>query len=170
MNRSRLVPGCLVRLGLLVTAALLVVLLTAAGAVGKAIPPAQQLGTAGGLSGEVLRQDMQSEAAQAPVFKPRVLCFCAEWCGVCHRMKKAIAAARVRFADRVEFVGIDIDDPANAALVKRFEVDIIPSLFFVARNGQVVFAQLGYPGPEGLNRDVHTLIREDRHCTTSEAR
>lgn len=77
-----------------------------------------------------------------------VLDFYTTWCGPCKQMEPAFEAAKSRYTS-ISFKRYDAEDPANAALVKRFAVQAYPTIVMIDGKGKVLFNQPGsLPGDE----------------------
>jgi thiol-disulfide isomerase/thioredoxin len=77
-----------------------------------------------------------------------VLDFYTTWCGPCKQMEPAFEAAKSRYTS-ISFKRYDAEDPANAALVKRFAVQAYPTIVMIDGRGKVLFNQAGsLPGDE----------------------
>lgn len=90
--------------------------------------------------------------------KPTVIWFWTPWCAICRAESKAVATLSVKYAGKVNFLGIgangSVDEmkefvgmhkvtkvthlnDANGALWNRFGVVIQPTLVFVDKNGKI---------------------------------
>jgi alpha-beta hydrolase superfamily lysophospholipase/thiol-disulfide isomerase/thioredoxin len=75
--------------------------------------------------------------------KPSVLLFCAPWVESCRRIKEHMAEVTGTYASRINFVEIDADDPANNALLQKFEIGPLPAVLFLSGSNEVVSYILG---------------------------
>jgi type IV pilus assembly protein PilM len=75
--------------------------------------------------------------------KPRVLYFYAQWCAQCKKVGPPIEQAALKFADKVDFVKIDVDDKANASMVAKYNAKVIPDVYIVGTNGETITHLLG---------------------------
>ena len=88
----------------------------------------------------------------------RVVCLCAQWCGVCREYDAAFAQAAAAFGGRAEFVRLDIEDEAD--LLDPVEIENFPTLL-IARGAQVLFFGTITPQPQTLARLVQGALAGD---------
>lgn len=75
--------------------------------------------------------------------KPVFLNFHSHRCIPCIEMEKVIEEVEPEYAGRVEFVAVDVYDPAELSLCDYFQVRVIPTSFFIDAGGTVVNAYEG---------------------------
>lgn len=61
--------------------------------------------------------------------------FYATWCGPCKVMHPILEEYKKLVGDSVRVLKLDIDSPANVAIVKEYHVSSVPTLMFF-RNGE----------------------------------
>ncbi len=61
--------------------------------------------------------------------------FYATWCGPCKVMHPILEDYKKQMGDGVRILKVDIDSPANANLVKGYQISSVPTLMFF-RNGE----------------------------------
>lgn len=76
--------------------------------------------------------------------RPALLNFMASWCPPVQRMKPLMDQITQKYGSDIQIQNIDIDDPANAQLVKQYSVKSLPDVFFLDSKGQVVEHIQGY--------------------------
>jgi len=111
--------------------------------------------------------------------RPTVVNVWASWCVPCRSEAPLLAAAHARYGDRVDFVGIDVEDSpaAAAAFVAEFGLtfeqlsdpagevrDLLgvpgtPATYFVASGGEIVRTHAGVVDEAGLALGVDELLR-----------
>ncbi|MDI1313527.1 thioredoxin family protein [Prosthecobacter sp.] len=76
--------------------------------------------------------------------KPVILVFSASWCGPCQSMKKDVYPSSVvqPLQDKFNWAYLDIDDETNGKLAKTYQVESIPSLFFLDADGKTTLDEL----------------------------
>lgn len=87
-----------------------------------------------------------------------VLIFNAKWCEPCKDMADVVAEAKKRFGDRVRFIEIDVDDPANEKLVEQYSVSPVPTVVFLRPDGQVADYSIGYSGIDGWVKGMKKVL------------
>lgn len=70
--------------------------------------------------------------------QPQFLDFFGWWCGICNAMAPDITATKAEFGSTVEYLHLDVDDPANAALIEQFAVAGTPTFVLLDGEGQIV--------------------------------
>ena len=75
--------------------------------------------------------------------KPSVLFFCAPWVDTCASLKQSIAEVKSPFKDKINFVEIYADAPANQSLVHKNGINPLPAVLFLNGQNEVVSYVLG---------------------------
>lgn len=70
--------------------------------------------------------------------KPRVLEFYADWCGPCRSYGPIVDDAAKKWAGKVDFARLNVDNPESRKLATVFEVSAIPRTIFIDSNGKKV--------------------------------
>jgi cytochrome c biogenesis protein CcmG/thiol:disulfide interchange protein DsbE len=111
---------------------------------------------------------------------PAVINFWASWCVPCKGEAPAFAAAAKRFAGRVVFVGIDVQDLPSSArrFLKRYKVNYVsvrdgtdrtytaygltgvPETYYVDATGHVVHHAVGAVSQDELVTSINALLKE----------
>ena len=91
------------------------------------------------MPGEKISNTATAEAKASD--KPVLLVFSAAWCPPCNAMKHDVwpdaAVSRVVNSDFVP-VYVDVDNPASAAVARRYGISGIPAVLVVDANGDVI--------------------------------
>ena len=90
--------------------------------------------------------------------KPKVLVFNAGWCQPCKDMDSIIDQAKQKFGQRVDFLTIDVDNPANTKLVDEYEIGPVPTTVFLKASGEIGSFQIGYSGIDGMASGLQSLL------------
>lgn len=88
------------------------------------------------------REDFDAARVEAKAGnKPMLLVFSAAWCPPCNAMKHDVwpdaAVSRVVNSDFVPLY-VDVDNPGNAPIARRYNVSGIPAVLVVDANGEVI--------------------------------
>lgn len=94
--------------------------------------------------------------------KPMVLVFSAVWCGPCQQMKKDVypSDAVKAFHDKFEWAYLDADEEANASLMKKFNVEGIPHIQFLNKEGKDIGSQVGSTSPEDFANTLEKTLKK----------
>lgn len=110
--------------------------------------------------------------------KPALVNFFASWCTACRAEAPTLEAAARRFARRVRFVGIDVDDArssasafvrhyhltypvgvdSNGEVAASYHASGLPITVFLSPSGAVVGRQVGAIGQKALLGQLHSMI------------
>lgn len=82
--------------------------------------------------------------------RPKLLDFYATWCPPCQKLSPILDGAERKYAGKIDFVRLNIDEPAAADLAKKYNIHSIPNLFFLDTKGNVVDHIEGGPSEDVL--------------------
>ncbi|MEN9203509.1 MAG: thioredoxin family protein [Thermostichus sp. DG_1_6_bins_120] len=90
------------------------------------------------------------EEAQANA-KPSLVEFYADWCTTCRSMAPVLANLKDEFAQQVNFVMLNVDNPKWLPELSRYRVNGIPHFLFLDREGTALGSAIGEQ-PESVLR------------------
>ena len=90
--------------------------------------------------------------------RPSCVAFYAPWCESCKREAADMLRLKRAYSDRLNFVLLNGDDPANAAAVRIFGVDGIPHIALVSSDRQVQRALVGAVPRQILEAALDNLL------------
>ncbi|MFT5090772.1 MAG: thioredoxin [Candidatus Latescibacterota bacterium] len=82
----------------------------------------------------------------------------AAWCGPCRQLEPIIAAAAGKYAARVKFCKVDVDD--SPLLVTKYDVQAVPTLLFL-RAGEPVGRHVGLLSLSDLENKLDSFLEEN---------
>lgn len=91
-------------------------------------------------------------------FKGKKACvvdFYADWCRPCKMMEPAFAKAAEKYAGKVNFYKINVDN--NKDIASAYQITGIPTLFFCSADGKMTRVS-GYLSEEQINEMVGTIL------------
>lgn len=89
--------------------------------------------------------------------KPSLVEFYADWCTTCRAMAPLLADLKKEFADQVNFVMLNVDNPKWLPELSRYRVNGIPHFLFLDRQGEVLGSAIGEQPPSILRANVLAL-------------
>ena len=75
--------------------------------------------------------------------KPTFLEFYAEWCEVCKEMAPKISYLKKEYENDINFVFINVDNQKWEKYIRKFNVNGIPQINLLDRNGNLIFTFIG---------------------------
>lgn len=95
-------------------------------------------------AGAVQASALTSAATPSPVTgRGKVYAFYAKWADQCKGLSDILTRLSSMYGDRVEVTKVDIEDTKSDPLVDQFKIGPIPTVVFVAPNGQVTSTVIG---------------------------
>ncbi|MBW4617080.1 MAG: thioredoxin family protein [Desmonostoc vinosum HA7617-LM4] len=75
--------------------------------------------------------------------KPSLVEFYADWCTVCQKMAPGIAELEKQYADKLNFVMLNVDNTKWLPEMLKYRVDGIPHFVFLGENGETIAQAIG---------------------------
>jgi thioredoxin 1 len=97
--------------------------------------------------------------------KPKVIDFYADWCGPCKALKPVLEKTKKKYEDKVEFVALNADDEETQKLMEKYGVSALPTLVFLAPDGEMVTYSVGFSGEENITWSIKTLLQSSKEHT-----
>ena len=92
--------------------------------------------------------------------RPRVLFFYAPWCELSDKLGKDLVQSGINHSNGVDFVAINAEDKKYAALVDRYNADMLPLVVFIGSSGSPVSMMQGYTGPGAVKSAVEMILSD----------
>ncbi|MGB6298700.1 MAG: thioredoxin family protein [Rivularia sp. (in: cyanobacteria)] len=90
--------------------------------------------------------------------KPSLIEFYANWCTVCQKMAPDIATLETEYADKVNFVMLNVDNNKWLPEMLQYRVDGIPHFVFLDKNAQAQAETIGDQPRTIMLRNLEALI------------
>lgn len=88
--------------------------------------------------------------------KPTIVDFSATWCPPCQQLKPIFERLEKEFDGRINFIKVDVDE--NPALAQNYQVQSIPMLLFLNKDGQVQNTIIGFQNYDQLLAAINTYF------------
>jgi thiol-disulfide isomerase/thioredoxin len=85
--------------------------------------------------------------------------FYADWCGDCRAMAPVMHDLQDRYASRVNFVFLDIQDPQTQSLQDRLGYEFPPHFFLLAGDGEVLNEWIGFVPETEISAHIEVALR-----------
>lgn len=93
--------------------------------------------------------------------KPSLVEFYADWCTVCQKMAPDIAKLEEQYADKVNFVMLNVDNTKWLPELLKYRVDGIPHFMFLGKHGESIAQAIGDQPPTVMSSNLEALINGD---------
>ncbi|MFS8867717.1 thioredoxin domain-containing protein [Synechococcus sp. H65.1] len=93
--------------------------------------------------------------------KPSLVEFYADWCTTCRSMAPLLANLKAEFAQQVNFVMLNVDNPKWLPELSRYRVNGIPHFLFLDSQGEVVGSAIGEQPASVLRANLLALVAGD---------
>lgn len=90
--------------------------------------------------------------------KPVLLCFHSTKCIPCIEMEKNLNQVMPEYQGKVEFVIVDVYDPAEDSLNRQYGIQTIPTTFLLKGDGQAANSLQGALTPDQLRKELDALL------------
>lgn len=90
--------------------------------------------------------------------RPKVYDFYTTWCGPCKVLKPIFDSVEHEYKGKVDMISLDAEDPANKAIVEKYQIFGYPTLVFVDSLGRKVDEATGLVPKTELERRVKKLL------------
>ena len=92
--------------------------------------------------------------------KPSLMEFYADWCTVCQKMVPDIAQLEKQYAEKVNFVMLNVDNTKWLPEMLKYRVDGIPHFVYLNKNGEPVAQAIGDQPRTILSSNVEALVAD----------
>lgn len=92
--------------------------------------------------------------------RPQMVEFFAHWCPTCQAMKPIVHGLEERYGDRIDFVYLDIDDPATQPLKEQLAYDYQPYYALVSADGTIVSSWQGTKQEPAFAAELDQLVAD----------
>ncbi len=75
--------------------------------------------------------------------KPTLLEFYADWCTTCQEMAPIINSLESEYAEKINLVMLNIDDPQWQEIIEKYRVTGVPQFTFLDANQQIIDSLIG---------------------------
>lgn len=90
--------------------------------------------------------------------KPTIMEFYADWCTVCQKMAPDIKELEVEYADKVNFVMLNVDNTKWLPEMLKYRVDGIPHFVFLGKEGETIAQAIGDQPRTIMNSNIFALV------------
>lgn len=100
----------------------------------------------------------ESSTAEAQTAKPKVIEFYASWAEPCRRLQPIMDHAKVEYSKEIDFIAVNVDDPANRELVEQYGVCPIPTVIFQDANNNIKAYSVGCSEDRNIQSGINKIL------------
>lgn len=90
--------------------------------------------------------------------KPSLVEFYADWCTVCQKMAPDIAQLETQYANKLNFVMLNVDNNKWLPEMLKYRVDGIPHFVFLGQNGETIAQAIGDQPRTIMSSNLEALV------------
>jgi len=87
------------------------------------------------------------------------LLFSSANCPTCVEMKKTYNSVQPEYKEKVKFIVVDVDDRANAQLVKDYSIAYVPTSFIIDGEGELSYKEVGLIAENILRAELDKVVK-----------
>lgn len=118
----------------------------------------EQTGTTGTAEDRSKAAETQPAARTEPEALPIWILFRSTTCIPCIEMQKTMDALQAEFKGKVNFIPVDVNDPANRDLLIQFQVRYIPTTYLYDRNKKLNYQYVGAMSVDEMRGKLQALV------------
>ncbi len=92
--------------------------------------------------------------------KPSLVEFYADWCTVCQKMAPDMAELEQQYADKLNFVMLNVDNTKWLPEMLKYRVDGIPHFVFLGKNGESIAQAIGDQPRAVMASNLEALVTD----------
>lgn len=94
--------------------------------------------------------------------KPVVIDFSSKLCLECQQLKATLTPLEEKYKNKIVFkqVNINSNDKETLALVKKYKINVVPTLVFINKSGKTIKIVEGYEEKNRLESNLKSVINE----------
>jgi thiol-disulfide isomerase/thioredoxin len=92
--------------------------------------------------------------------KPSLVEFYADWCAVCQKMAPDISQLEGQYADKLNFVMLNVDNTKWLPEMLKYRVDGIPHFIFLGKQGETIAQTIGDIPRNIMGSNLEALIAD----------
>lgn len=91
--------------------------------------------------------------------RPSMIDFYASWAEPCKLLKPQIEKVKTEYANKVDFISVNVDAPESEQMIDKFGVSPVPTIVFLSPDGEVVSYSIGYGGEGQIVAELQKIMR-----------